>query len=457
MPYSLSYIQKSPIVEIDHFLTPSECDELLTSRIHKFQKAKSHYPAYYRNNDRYVEDSPTLAQQLFLKLKGVGIQSKNKFSDMVSLNECIRFCRYQKGQSFSTHQDGVYYPNTSQASKYTFLIYLNDTFDGGVTEFYNKKSDLIPTQTVIPKKGKLLVFAHNIWHKGSTVIQGSKYILRSDIIVNTSLNITHHQGYIWNLLPIDNKLFMSCGRDGYIKVWNTHLELQHAFKLHSKSVIKMIRMDETHFLSCSRDFRLIKWTLDGHVVDAVRFREMIISLHTNDDGSIIAGGTSGTLYHLSNRLTVINRIAVHTDWIWDVMVLSDRRIISCSENGTVQITNLSSKTSLCLYKHTSPLFCMYLRENMLYVGTQDGKIVQLNIVSKMATVLNIHQDAVRAIKVYNETLITCGEDNCVVTTPLTSMKPTTRLKASNFIQDMLPIENTMYAAGYNGIIYTIKL
>ncbi|WP_299764554.1 2OG-Fe(II) oxygenase [uncultured Dokdonia sp.] len=330
MSYKISYIQSEPIIEIDHFISDSECDVLLTSRVQQFQKANSHYPTYYRNNDRYVEDTPSLANQLFIKLKTFGLQSEKDLLDMVSINERIRFCRYQEGQSFSIHQDGVYYINDMQASKYTFLLYLNDDFDGGFTEFYTNKSDTTPSKIVAPKKGKLLVFDHAIWHKGSVVTKGNKYILRSDIIVNIPLQDTHHQGYIWNLTQLDKTRFISCGRDRYIKIWNTNLELLNTFNIHTKSVIKVIRADKDHFVSCSRDFTLKKWTIDGNVVRSIRFREMLISLHKNCDHTIIAAGTSGTIYYLSNKLTIIDRIEVHEDWIWDLIVLPDGRIISCS-------------------------------------------------------------------------------------------------------------------------------
>ena len=57
------------------FVIPSlfskvECEELLNTDIkNSFQKAISNYPTYYRNNDRFVMDNDTLANQLFEKVK----------------------------------------------------------------------------------------------------------------------------------------------------------------------------------------------------------------------------------------------------------------------------------------------------------------------------------------------------------------------------------------------------
>jgi len=54
------------------------------------------------------------------------------------------------------------------------MIYLNDDFKGGETKF----NDLI----VAPKKGTALIFYHYLEHEGSEVIEGTKYVLRTDIM-----------------------------------------------------------------------------------------------------------------------------------------------------------------------------------------------------------------------------------------------------------------------------------
>ena len=54
------------------------------------------------------------------------------------------------------------------------MIYLNDNFKGGETRFNN----LI----VAPKKGSALVFYHYLEHEGAEVLQGIKYVLRTDIM-----------------------------------------------------------------------------------------------------------------------------------------------------------------------------------------------------------------------------------------------------------------------------------
>jgi hypothetical protein len=85
----------------------------------------------------------------------------------------------------------------------TFLIYLNDNFDGGETKFYypvttttttNKDKDTSATKTktslvargVIPKRGSVLIFPQgntaSLLHEGSAVTKGIKYVIRTDVL-----------------------------------------------------------------------------------------------------------------------------------------------------------------------------------------------------------------------------------------------------------------------------------
>jgi hypothetical protein len=54
------------------------------------------------------------------------------------------------------------------------MIYLNDDFKGGATTF----NDIV----VRPKKGSALIFYPYLEHEGSEVLEGTKYVLRTDIM-----------------------------------------------------------------------------------------------------------------------------------------------------------------------------------------------------------------------------------------------------------------------------------
>lgn len=77
----------------------------------------------------------------------------------------------------------------------TFLIYLNDGFEGGATRFYRSSTggsnetsgtDGMVAQGVQPKKGCVLVFPQgntaSLLHEGSAVTKGTKYVVRTDVL-----------------------------------------------------------------------------------------------------------------------------------------------------------------------------------------------------------------------------------------------------------------------------------
>lgn len=128
---------------------------------------------FIRNNNRVIYKDIALADQLWLSLKPYApVQRGNSVA--IGLNELFRFYRYELGQQFRKHRDNSYIRNKDEASYFTFMIYLNDNFKGGETTF----NDLV----IQPKQGSALLFNHYLEHAGSPLIEGKKYILRTDIM-----------------------------------------------------------------------------------------------------------------------------------------------------------------------------------------------------------------------------------------------------------------------------------
>lgn len=126
-----------------------------------------------RNNERVVYKDPSLAQEIWTQAKPF-VPEKIGNSMAVGLNELFRFYKYQPGQQFRRHRDQSFIRNETEASYYTFRIYLNDNYKGGETSF---------DQLVIrPSTGMALIFLHNLEHAGNPVTQGIKYVLRTDVM-----------------------------------------------------------------------------------------------------------------------------------------------------------------------------------------------------------------------------------------------------------------------------------
>jgi hypothetical protein len=163
-------------------LSPAECEAL----IHRIEEGK---PAaapvttsrgfvmmpQVRNNDRVMFDDTGLAAALFERVRH-SLPRDIDGRAPVGANERLRCYRYAKGQRFKPHFDGAFTRSATESSELTLMVYLNDGFVGGETAFLDLE------QVVTPKRGMALLFTHRILHEGCEVLNGLKYVLRSDVM-----------------------------------------------------------------------------------------------------------------------------------------------------------------------------------------------------------------------------------------------------------------------------------
>ncbi len=170
----------SSIWTIENFLTKKECDELISlsenigyteAEVSLAQGAKM--MKGLRNNYRVLLNDPVLADKLWNDLKAF-VPSTIEQNQASGLNEQFRFYKYELDQRFKRHIDGRFKKNESEESRITFMIYLNEEFEGGETAF----DEVI----IKPKTGNALCFIHELKHEGCPVKNGIKYALRSDVM-----------------------------------------------------------------------------------------------------------------------------------------------------------------------------------------------------------------------------------------------------------------------------------
>jgi hypothetical protein len=125
-----------------------------------------------RNNDRIIFDDRELALRLFERARPI-LPTEIDGWRVSGFNERFRFYRYDVQQQFSWHQDGTVRIHEHQESFLTFMMYLNDDFAGGATEFL--------WESVKPLAGMALVFPHRLRHQGARISSGMKYVLRTDV------------------------------------------------------------------------------------------------------------------------------------------------------------------------------------------------------------------------------------------------------------------------------------
>jgi hypothetical protein len=126
-----------------------------------------------RNNDRILLDRPDIADPLYQRARPL-LPAQLDGWQLCGFNERMRFYRYDRQQFFRWHQDGTFRRSDHEESLLTFMIYLNDGFEGGDT--------LFRWEAVRPRAGRALVFPHRLSHQGSAVTAGHKYVLRTDVM-----------------------------------------------------------------------------------------------------------------------------------------------------------------------------------------------------------------------------------------------------------------------------------
>ncbi|KAK1990462.1 prolyl 4-hydroxylase [Colletotrichum falcatum] len=120
------------------------------------------------------------------------------------LNRRFRVYRYVPGAEYRAHIDGAWPPSgilpddtyvydaspegKAQSSLFTFLIYLNDEFEGGETTYFlpAARDGTLNAYPVRPVMGGVAMFPHGDardapLHEGTGVRKGAKYVIRTEV------------------------------------------------------------------------------------------------------------------------------------------------------------------------------------------------------------------------------------------------------------------------------------
>ncbi len=178
---------QSYIFTVPGVLTPEDCRQLIdrieeegprTAPINTIGGPRVNLTV--RNNERIMFDDPELAADLLSRVKG---RVPKQIHGMVlcGVNERFRCYRYKPGMRFAPHSDGAFFRSDTEQSWYTFMVYLNEEFEGGQTTFLVE-----PPVSISPETGMALFFQHPLIHEGSVVTTGVKYVLRTDVMYHQS-------------------------------------------------------------------------------------------------------------------------------------------------------------------------------------------------------------------------------------------------------------------------------
>ena len=180
-------LEKPLIVELPAVFTAAECADWI-ARIQSAgtevatinTKRGSQVDSQIRNNRRVIFDDRDWANTLFERVKDQVPQTIHDMS-LAGVNERLRCYEYQPGHRFAPHSDGAFIRDEGERSWYTYMVYLNEGFEGGETLFFVE-----PEVVITPKAGAALIFQHPIIHEGSEVNAGVKYVVRTDLMYRES-------------------------------------------------------------------------------------------------------------------------------------------------------------------------------------------------------------------------------------------------------------------------------
>ncbi|WNG62878.1 2OG-Fe(II) oxygenase [Archangium gephyra] len=184
LPERTVLAENESIVTVSNFLSPEECEALIRQTLAEgYQDAPiTTFRGFamrpdIRNNTRVMKDDPAMADRLWERMKGFVPVHHRRIGTWRAhgLNERFRYYRYTEGQYFKWHSDGPFIRSTEELSLFTAMVYLNDDFEGGTTDFQSGPS-------VAPRRGMLLLFEHSLMHQGAPVLRGHKYVLRTDVM-----------------------------------------------------------------------------------------------------------------------------------------------------------------------------------------------------------------------------------------------------------------------------------
>jgi hypothetical protein len=196
---------------IKELLTEVETSELVKkAEVSGFASIEWEYHKTYRDCTRVILRDEGLADKLWKRLLphlcvddlavrpfGYGADG---FWVPKGVNPLFRITKYTPGGHFSVHRDGGFVVTDDFRSIYTLMIYLQKPYQGGDTKFFDSSHDVplsltrqmpprVPVATVAPEEGTALLFTHDVAHEGAEVLQGDKYVLRTDLLFERTLRL----------------------------------------------------------------------------------------------------------------------------------------------------------------------------------------------------------------------------------------------------------------------------
>ena len=480
------------------FLSASECDaEIASAQAHGFVRADADFPPSYRNNRRLVLDDPSRTEALYARLltrmtmDALVCVAHGRRWRPTGVNPRLRYCRYEPGEAFHLHQDGVRHERDGRRSLLTFMIYLDDPdrFEGGETRFFahgpegDANGDNPVLLSLRPPRGSLIVFDHGLWHDGAEVLAGVKHVLRSDLLfaadaaadaVADTRGVAGpftpgHDGYVWKLAALGDGGVASAGRDAIVRLWSNDGTPRGMLAGHTQSILALAQTSADTLYTLSRDRSLRCWDLERSIETGctIAHAGAGLALVADVDGSLVSGGADGALRRWRRMEVVASRDAAHAGWIWDI-ALHGETTISVGEDGFARIWRCEDLSLMAALPHPHPLravaVCAHADGITLVCGDMYGHVHVWHTSDghdwHRSGMQARHRAAVRALRwLPDGRLGSAGEDGRILVGGRTAEEPWHEVaRHANFATDLLAFrDGRLLSAGYDGSLRVADL
>jgi len=131
------------------------------------------------------DDRSVLLDALYQRVQDA-VPQHMRAGHAVGLNERMQIQKHSPGSRFEPRIDSAVIRSegdrAGEMSQVTFLLHLNDEFEGGDTVFFPSGDPSGERIVVKPQTGSVLIFLHPMLHEMSLLEAGHKYDLRTDVM-----------------------------------------------------------------------------------------------------------------------------------------------------------------------------------------------------------------------------------------------------------------------------------
>ncbi|MBF5045853.1 MULTISPECIES: 2OG-Fe(II) oxygenase [Myxococcaceae] len=462
-----------PCFLVREALSRAECAEVISeAEAAHFSATGRDYPPSYRDNDRLVRDDAGLAERLFARLRPLLPaqleDAQGRHWRLHGLNPRFRYCRYREGQRFCIHQDGAWSPRPGVRSQLTLMLYLNDArdFRGGHTRYYAERgADSALLGTVQPEAGTAIVFDHALWHDGEAVTQGTKYVMRTDVLYTCEDAAPHHEphvlgaheGYVWSVLALQDGRLATGSRDCTVRLWRRAGEgwqPDGELRGHTASVVALAQDAGGRLWSGSRDRRVLCWE-GGRPREVGRHAGAVLCLARVAPGLLASGGADGLIRLWSEEGKAAGVLEGHAGWVWSLAGLPGGRLASASEDGTLRVWDLARRREEARPVEAGPPLraLAAAADGALYAGDAEGRITRL-LRGTPAQRAAVHSGAVCALALRADgTLASGGEDDLLRLLDAAQLTPRGTHPHGAFVRSLATLrDGRLASASYDGTV-----